>query len=131
MNFLFRHQAHAHLHRCAHLTAHGNFSRTLAEGSRAQVAVSVWTVRDQNTVHTRQEPTNTIKFLSLLDRYREQVNKINDNKDSLNELAFSSQRSWIKSHSVQTGQLTLSLTVINRIKRSALTGSCLLHEKEL
>ena len=31
----------AHLHRCAHLTEHENFSRTLAEGSRAQVAVSV------------------------------------------------------------------------------------------
>ena len=40
-----------------------------------------------------------------------------DNKDSLNELPFSSQSTWMKLHSVQTGQLALSQTVTKRIKK--------------
>ena len=36
------------------------------------------------------------KILFLLDRYWQLVSKMNDNKDSLNEITFSSQRAWMR-----------------------------------
>ena len=39
-------------------------------------------------------------ILSLLDRDWRQVSKMNENKDSLNGISFSSPRTWMKSHSV-------------------------------
>ena len=57
------------------------------------------TWREHSRHWTRTHKTAMI--LSLLDPYWQQVSKMNGNKDSLNEIPFSSQRTWMKSHNVQ------------------------------
>ena len=70
----------------------------------------LWTVRYENTVHTRQEPTETVKILSLLDRYCQQVRKMVITRIvSTNYLFRHCTHTWMKSHCVQTDMLAPNL----------------------
>ena len=75
-----------------------------------EVVFSMWTVRDENTVDTRQEPTKTVMILWHLDRRWQQVRKMVITRIvSTNLLFFVTTHTWMKAHCVQTDMLAPNL----------------------
>ena len=103
---------------------------------------SMWTVRDENTVDTRQEPTKTVMILWPLDRRWQQVRKMVITRIVSTNLLFSSLHTheWkLTVCKLTCWPQTLGLsqsgswakTVMKPLKESAQTDSCVLHEQEL
>ena len=109
----------------------GSVHHHLANGRSVVVNSSFCANRTWREYSRRWTRTHKNSDDSLFsDRCWQQVSKMIDNKDSLNEIPF-----FVKTHMHEITQMCtdyLALSQkIKRIKRSALTGSCLWHEKEL
>ena len=83
--------------------------------------LSVWTVRDENTVDSRQDPTKTVKMLSGSGSILATGQLMNDTNESLNENPFFVTAHMNGDERRATTYLASTKSVTNRMQRSAPT----------